>query len=674
MRAAVDIAGYTNSEADDLRKAIAKKDQEKLLKHHAKFVGGAVKRGVMPEENANQIFEDWLEFARYGFNRSHAAVYGVLAVQTAYLKAHYPIEYMTANLSAYKANTDRVALYVADCRRMGIEVLPPDVNTSGWDFTIEDRDDKTSRIRFGLGAVKNVGHGPVNAIIEARKESGPFDGAQEKSFKDLSEFARRVDLRSVGKRALESLVKVGAMDSFGSRPAQLEAVDRIIAISASHFKAAEVGQLSMFSAQTGLVTHITLPKTAAADRKEILTWEKELIGLYVSDHPLTPYIETLSRAVSHYSADLKDANHGDKVRVAGLVTHVRPYTTKSGKPMGFVSLQDLQGTIELILFAKTWEKCRELIELEKVLLAEGTIDAQGADPKILVDNIRTEFTYLDSLDTTPEQSPKAVPLRAESRPTRPAPQPRRESALTTPGSRATTGQPPHAPRSSTPVQQISDPPGEYTTSDDKDEWDPTVPMPDFPSWDEKFAPRGPSSNSLVPSLPDYPIAESEPVYAASATSATRPKTQEIVKPAAQSEIQNSEFEIDNSQFTIHNPSSSLRTNLQSVIPNLSSPLPVPSYLLSPRPGEDPDIPRRMVTITLRANHDKIRDALKIQRIYGVFVSYPGYDRFALYLFEGNRSFLIEFPNFTTQISDEMLQRLYEFVPREGVRIEPIIYH
>ncbi len=688
MRAAVDLAGYTNSDADDLRKAIAKKIPDKLMKHREKFTSGAVKRGVMPEESANLIFDDWLEFARYGFNKSHAVAYGVLAVQTAYLKAHYPIEFMTANLSAYKANTDRVALYAADCRRIGIEVLPPDVNTSGWDFTIEDRKDASSCIRFGLGAVKNVGHGPVETIMAARKEGD--------SFKDISEFSRRADLRAVGKRALESLIKVGALDSFGSRPAMLEAADRIIAVSASHFKAAEVGQMSMFGASTGLVSNIQLPKTPPVDRKEILSWEKELIGLYVSDHPLTPYIEVLSKAVTHYSADLQDANHQDRVHVAGLVTHVRPYTTKSGKAMGFVSLQDLQGNIELILFAKTWEKFREIIEVEKVILAEGTVDAQSGDAKILVDNIRTEFNYLESLDELPGQLPRpSASPRADSRPPQKsvsqaapppnpvpptAPLPRRDPApagsrpTITPPARAQSASPPQKPVVSPPSpprpaatkpRQAAEPRAEYTVPEE--EWDPTVPMPDFPSWEDDFSAPVAPPRSAPPPPPDFEIPEPEAVYAAPAQA---PSAESRVPSFAKSP--QTHLKTDNSSLSIRN-SVTPAPDLQAIIPSLSSPLPVPSYLLTPRPGEDPNVPRRMITITLRANHDKIRDALKIQRIYGIFVSYPGDDRFALYLFEGNRSFLIEFPNFTTQISEELLQRVYEFVPREGVRIEPIIY-
>ena len=196
MRAAVELAGYTPSELDDLRKAIAKKQPEKIVKHKQKFIKGASEKG-MPKETAELIFTDWEEFARYGFNKSHAADYGVISVQTAYLKSHYPAEYMSALMSVFKHDTDRIALYVADTRSLGIEVLPPDVNYSGYDFTIEDlQSGKGSKpaVRFGLGAVKNVGEGPVLLIIEARK-AGPFT--------DLNDFARRVDLRAAGKRAIE---------------------------------------------------------------------------------------------------------------------------------------------------------------------------------------------------------------------------------------------------------------------------------------------------------------------------------------------------------------------------------------------------------------------------------------------------------------------------------------
>ena len=351
MRAAVELAGYTPSESDDLRKAIAKKQPEKIVKHKQKFIKGASK--TMPKETAELIFTDWEEFARYGFNKSHAADYGVISVQTAYLKTHYPAEYMTALMSVFKNDTDRIALYVADTRSLGIEVLPPDVNASCYDFTIEDiQSEKGTRpaVRYGLGAVKNVGEGPVALIFEARK-GGPFT--------DLNDFARRVDLRAAGKRAIESLIKVGALDSLGPRPAMLASVDRIIAASASHFRAAEAGQMSLFGSATGVQAEtITLPENIKVDRKEMLNWERELIGLYLSDHPLSGHTELLTKAVSHNSITLNDAAHEERVRVAGMVAAVRPYKTKTDKMMGFVTIEDLQGTIELVIFPKTWDKTR----------------------------------------------------------------------------------------------------------------------------------------------------------------------------------------------------------------------------------------------------------------------------------------------------------------------------
>ena len=225
MFAVMNLAGYSAPEADDLRKAISKKQKEKLLKHREKFINGATQRDI-PEETARKIFEEWEEFARYGFNKAHAADYGVLAVQTAYLKSHYPVEYMTAVLSVNQNDTSKVALYAADCRRMGIEVAPPDVNISEWDFSIEDHQDGKSTIRFGLGAVKNVGRAPVDVILDARAEGGLFE--------DINDFALRVDLRHVGKRAIECLVRVGALDQFGPRPALLQALDRLISFSAAH--------------------------------------------------------------------------------------------------------------------------------------------------------------------------------------------------------------------------------------------------------------------------------------------------------------------------------------------------------------------------------------------------------------------------------------------------------
>ncbi len=386
MRAAVELGGYTPSEADDLRKAISKKKKEDIDRHHLKFVEGAVLKGI-PRRPANSIFMDWEEFARYGFNKSHAADYGLLAVQTAFLKLHYPVEYMATLLSVTKHETDKLALYINDARNMGVEVLPPDINASEWDFTIEDRPDEKPAIRFGLGAIKNVGQGPVEIICQARKKNGPFN--------DLNDFTAQVDLRSAGKRALESLIKVGAMDKFGARAAMLEALDRIVAVSSSHFRAAEAGQLSLFGAATGVTESVTLPLMPDADRRETLNWERELMGMYMSEHPLTPYMNEIRRVVSYFSSNLGEAAHEEKVKVAGMVSGIRPYQTKKGKMMAWVTLEDLTGTIELVLFPRCWEKYQFALEVGGVILAEGKVDAQSNPSKVLVDDIRTEIKLVE---------------------------------------------------------------------------------------------------------------------------------------------------------------------------------------------------------------------------------------------------------------------------------------
>ncbi len=378
MLAAMELAGYTAADADDFRKAISKKNVDSIKKHNVRFIAGAQKNGI-DAETAKAIFEDWEGFAQYGFNKSHAADYGVIAVETAFLKTHYTAEYMTALLSASKNDTDKVAFYVADCRSMGIEILPPDVKSSQWDFSIEDREGAAPAIRFGMGAVKNVGAAPVDLIIAARKD-GPF--------KDLNDFVRRVDLHQMGKRSLECLVRVGALDSLGPRKSLLEALDSMVSISGSHFRALYSGQMSFFGTISGVEEEIHLPITQSLDPREQLEWEKELIGLYVSDHPMTPYLAMLRGRITHSSAELSEAANKDKVVVAGLVTRMRTLTTKNGKGMAFATIEDIQGAIELVLFPKTWERFAPFVRQDNVILVEGKVDAEGGDPKVLVDLIQ----------------------------------------------------------------------------------------------------------------------------------------------------------------------------------------------------------------------------------------------------------------------------------------------
>jgi DNA polymerase-3 subunit alpha len=400
MYTAMNLAGYSASEADNLRKAVAKKKARALRRQRKTFVEGAVERGI-PEDTANAVFDDWEAFARYGFPKGHAADYAVICVQTAYLKAHYPLEYMTALLSVFKHDTDKVALYVSDCRRMGFDVLPPDINASSLDFTVEDREETTG-IRFGLAAVKNVGEGAVEAILEARAEAGRFES--------LEDFAQRVDLRQVGRRALECLVKVGALSAFGTRIALLDALDQILSLSAAHFRAVEVGQMTFFGSDTGISDAITLPAvTSDVPRRQQLSWEKELLGVYVSDHPLTPHLDQLTRVVSHFSVELADTTHGQPVRVAGEVSHIRPYSTRAGKAMGFVTLEDLQGSIELVVFNRVWREVASWLEPEQLIVVHGKVDRERGDPKVLVDRILRDLDEAEAASDLETEAQRRSP-------------------------------------------------------------------------------------------------------------------------------------------------------------------------------------------------------------------------------------------------------------------------
>jgi DNA polymerase-3 subunit alpha len=380
MYAVMKLAGYTASEAYDFLKAISKKKAEGIEKHRKKFIAGCKKHDI-PEEKAAEIFTGWQDFARYGFNKSHAANYATIAVETAYLKCHYPVEYMTALLSASKSDVAKVAEYVVDSRNLGVEVLPPDINISGWDFTIEECPQSKSAIRFGLGAIKNVGGAPVELVTEERK-NGPFA--------DLADFAHRVDLRQVGKRSLESLIKVGALDAFGQRNALLSVLDQLLSVSSSHFKAADTGQLSFFGHDTRVEPAITLPLVVSVDPRQRLEWEKELLGLYVSDHPLAGYQSVLESKVTHTASNLADAKGRQSVTVAGLITRLRGIRTKKGDPMGFATIEDMTGAIELVLFPRAWEQYGKLIRNDIVVSAQGKVDFSQGDPKILVDQLTIE--------------------------------------------------------------------------------------------------------------------------------------------------------------------------------------------------------------------------------------------------------------------------------------------
>jgi DNA polymerase-3 subunit alpha len=667
MFAVMKLGGYTAPEADDLRKAISKKLKDKLQKHRQKFVDGAVKNDIT-QETANAIFDDWEEFARYGFNKAHAADYGVIAVQTAYLKLHYTVEYMTALLSVSHNETDKIALYVADCRRMGIRVEPPDIHCSQWDFSIEDHPDSPSSIRFGFGAVKNVGLGPVEAILAARLKG---------SFGDLNDFARQVDLRQVGKRALESLIRVGALDSFGPRTAMLAAIDRILSVSASHFRAADAGQMSLFGVHTGVMEEITLPMvTGEISRREILNWERELLGLYVSDHPLSTVMDALTLTVTHFSGQLSEASQNEKVRVAGLITRMRSHQTKTGKQMGFVTIEDLQGTVELVIFPRTWEQVSGKIDFDKIIIAEGRIDAEGAEPKVLVDNITTEFKLTVPLDSAPVTQTQALdpPRKTAAKPATPA----------APASLQTL--PPTA-QASEQAREVFEP---------EDNWEKDIPpMPEAfpPDWfGDSLAPNTvaalPADTLPAPTVsgtqtaPDKPADPAPEVNLASGSSVSAMQTGQTADSIAQvlPEEPASYEALVEDVF----PEEVLTAPLMPVTDHpalqiagsesalVEKPLVLPPYLLSPLPPKDGETVH-MITVILRSTGDKTRDVLRLRRIHGIVSTYPGDDRFAFHVFERSRGYLLEFPNFTTGWCPELITRLNFLVGTENVHVEPITF-
>lgn len=621
MRAAVELAGYTPSESDELRKAISKKKKEDIEKHRAKFVKGAVEKGI-EQSTADAIYSDWEEFARYGFNKSHAADYGVIAVQTAYLKSHYTAEYMTALMSASAGQTEKIAFYVADARTMGVPVLQSDINSSMWDFDIEDVDGKP-HIRFGMGAIKNVGENSVQPIIDERSANGKFT--------DLNDFARRVDLRAVGKRSLESLIKVGALDSFGNRASLLASLDRIVAISSNHFRAADAGQMSLFGAATGIIEEITLPEVKDVDKREMLNWERELIGLYISDHPLNEYQATLAKIVSYFSGQLGEANHEEKVRMAGLITGVRPYTTKTGKPMGFAALEDIQGTVELVLFPKTWEASREKLTVGQIVIVEGKVDQGSTPPKILVDTIKTEIPVTTSADDPfilGDATPKPLLARTQEqsprRPEQAAPKP-----VATPKQNPT-------PKATPPVAKpvVAEPAPSYNTDDDM------PPPPDnFPDgWDNEWQPS--FDEAAIAAQPAPKFKKDEPV--------TPPLVTRAVTALTNAEALNPAEDKD-----------------EAFIPSLYVPL--------AKENKDKDHPPQQITILLRSTGDKERDKRRIKTLYGTLISYHGRDKFSFQIFENGKGHLIDFPNDTTRICPELLERLKKLMGEENWRVEEITF-
>jgi DNA polymerase III subunit alpha len=374
MSAAVALGGFSGPEADTLGYAIRKKKSAVLRAQKEKFVSQAAERGVEPHI-IDAVFKAFEPFERYGFNKAHATCYGLIAYQTAYLKANHTVEYMTAVLTAFRANEEKVAAAVAECRRMGIDVLPPDVHRSHLEFTVEGE-----AIRFGLLAVKNVGHGAIESIIAARAADGDF--------RSLTDFCTRIDLRLANRKVLEALIKVGALNALGHPAQLLLGLDDAINAAQATQRDRITGQTSLFDlgAAEASVLERPLPPASEVPTRERLRWEKELLGLYLSEHPMGEVAEQVGRFVNAYSGDLKDETlDGQRVVVGGIVTGLRTVITKRQEAMAIATIEDLQGSIEVVVFPRLYEQTRPTWRDGAILLVAGRVDHKGEEVSLLAD-------------------------------------------------------------------------------------------------------------------------------------------------------------------------------------------------------------------------------------------------------------------------------------------------
>ena len=420
MQIVRDVAGYSLGRSDMVRRAMAKKKQSEMEKEKKVFVEGAVDADgnvVVPgavrmgtgADVALKIFGEMETFAQYAFNKSHAAAYAVVAWRTAYLKCHYPVQFMAAILNSVKDNTTKVSAFIQYCRKHGIAVLPPNVNKSMSKFSVEEG----KSIRYGLSAVRNVGVGAVQAILNGRKE---------RPYKDLYDFAERVEIEAINKRVVESLIKSGAMDDFpGYRTQKLAMYESILDGEATRRKTMITGQLSLFGDEGLEAPRPELPKIPEMSPKLLLQYEKEMTGVYITGHPLDEYRERLEKmpcsvqVLQEYAED-EEWEKFDRMNVTlgGMIIETRMNTTKANKLMCFITLEDLYGTIECLVFPRIYDRLARMIQNDTVVVIRGTLSLrEDEEPKLLVEDIRP----LDSVDSTPlaPERPKRLYLKIENR-------------------------------------------------------------------------------------------------------------------------------------------------------------------------------------------------------------------------------------------------------------------
>ena len=408
MAAASKLAGYSLSQADLLRRAMGKKDKEKMAEERATFIEGCARTNEIPAKKASAIFDLLEKFAGYGFNKSHSAAYGVISYHTAYLKAHYPVEFMAGLLSNEINDTDKISIFVAECKRMGIAILPPDINKSGLKFVPEsaaaaasDRQKATKNgghgpqnaIRYGLAAIKHVGEGAMELAIQEREASGHFAS--------LEDFCGRLGSRIANRKMLESLVKAGALDFLGRDRAELFAcIDEAMAAAASAHRDRAAGQVSLFSDEQSAVTTVRRKTVTPWSEHEKLSYEKELLGFYVTGHPLDAFAEFLATRNYQTIASLVELADRAPFKLAGAIVQIeKKFTKREGKPFAVVWLEDLTGTLEVVLWNEVYNEVALILTLGRVAVLKGTIEKRD-------EAVRATAQKLIML--TPEKAASAV--------------------------------------------------------------------------------------------------------------------------------------------------------------------------------------------------------------------------------------------------------------------------
>ena len=567
----------------------------------------------------------------------------MLTCQTAFLKCHYPHEYMTALMTVHRDDSAKVSLFAADCSRMGIEVLPPNVNASKLNFSTETSEDGKRAIRFGLAAIKNVGVTPLEHIIEQREMDGPF--------RDLEDFCRRADLRIVQKRALESLIRVGALDQFGTRPTLLAAMDRMVRFSADYHKAQDVGQISLFGDATGVSFDVeqsllsNLTNIEQASRRDMLRWEKELVGLYVTDHPLRTLEPQFASANIKSSADLieeGDAAHGKQVQVAGLVTDIRSIVTKKGAPMAILTLEDITGTLSVVMFPRTWEKYRDIVSEDAVLIVRGKADTGRGDVQVIADEARQEIETVGAveevrrldgmrlswLDDAPPGDETSYDDET-GEPDTPEPAPVQRAAE--PVMPATAG------ANVAPIPPVEPPPAARSrTYEEPPHFGPVVTDREMPGWLESEMDNG---WTPAPAL------------------AYQDDTGHVIGV----------IEPENGNGNAQNS-----TDAPAERPALAPVRPRPRRRTpEPKPPVEPQ-PSRLLKLTIPRSGDSARDRAKMRRLHGILTQYPGNDGFC-FLVQGQNQKLarMDFPKYPIAINDDVLELMRQMVGPENVVIEKL---